>query len=341
MNVTFGKFHLQCAKCTSRIEKIGFVRCDKCHTYYCDVNCKDLDSSEHNETCLRDNIVDVYAPKKENNCSFCDTENCTLKCGKCVYTYYCGAECQKKDWKLHKTICAVESAKHKLNDLFLDTLTDSQGVYVSTHNHVIRRFIISDIFKYLDKYLELVEDTNKIIIRTSNEFSGKSKGNLKHKGVVKTVNNFKNYVQSLESKYSLSYKPCTLEEWKNGIKNFNIMDMIPKMKQGYLKKGPVKLIIKDGSIINILTPKEEISNTDTLFQGIVSGIISEINNKYIKLFDNVIKIMEENTDREYYIDILECIDCNFGCYFQYNYITTKTKNELDYIIGKVFIFSTK
>jgi len=38
------------------------------------------------------------------------------KCSRCMMTTYCGADCQKLDWKKHKQICCQEFIKdHKLN----------------------------------------------------------------------------------------------------------------------------------------------------------------------------------------------------------------------------------
>lgn len=45
---------------------------------------------------------------KINFCSYCCKENCTQKCSKCHKAYYCNSECQKSDWKAHKTICKAD-----------------------------------------------------------------------------------------------------------------------------------------------------------------------------------------------------------------------------------------
>jgi hypothetical protein len=39
------------------------------------------------------------------DCSVCGSTGKTKKCGKCEKRYYCGRECQQKDWKRHKPEC--------------------------------------------------------------------------------------------------------------------------------------------------------------------------------------------------------------------------------------------
>lgn len=36
----------------------------------------------------------------------CEKNSCAMKCSKCRVIYYCGKECQTKDWKAHKRVCA-------------------------------------------------------------------------------------------------------------------------------------------------------------------------------------------------------------------------------------------
>lgn len=36
----------------------------------------------------------------------CNKDSCAMKCSKCRVIYYCGRECQTKDWKAHKRVCA-------------------------------------------------------------------------------------------------------------------------------------------------------------------------------------------------------------------------------------------
>jgi MYND finger len=41
----------------------------------------------------------------QNVCVRCAAPGATKKCGRCLKVFYCGAECQKADWKLHKLDC--------------------------------------------------------------------------------------------------------------------------------------------------------------------------------------------------------------------------------------------
>ncbi len=41
-----------------------------------------------------------------NKCAYCEKESLKLKrCTKCKYVYYCNSDCQRADWKNHKSIC--------------------------------------------------------------------------------------------------------------------------------------------------------------------------------------------------------------------------------------------
>jgi hypothetical protein len=48
-------------------------------------------------------------------CGGCDSGGCELKCA-CKLVYYCGRECQKKDWPRHKKNCAAALDK-KVKDV--------------------------------------------------------------------------------------------------------------------------------------------------------------------------------------------------------------------------------
>jgi hypothetical protein len=43
-------------------------------------------------------------------CGCCSEPGCTLKCA-CKLVFYCGTECQGKDWPVHKKVCTVLHAK--------------------------------------------------------------------------------------------------------------------------------------------------------------------------------------------------------------------------------------
>ena len=38
-------------------------------------------------------------------CRVCKAPQCSKRCADCHYTYYCGAACQRRDWRAHKNLC--------------------------------------------------------------------------------------------------------------------------------------------------------------------------------------------------------------------------------------------
>ncbi|KAL8438467.1 hypothetical protein Efla_002217 [Eimeria flavescens] len=49
------------------------------------------------------------APSKPK-CENCGKEDVPLRrCGGCQKVFYCGAQCQREDWRLHKRICVTGS----------------------------------------------------------------------------------------------------------------------------------------------------------------------------------------------------------------------------------------
>ena len=59
----------------------------------------------------RDQPVVKMKIKKEKQCSKCGiVSNAASKCAGCQGVYYCGRECQKQHWKVHKTTCSEADA---------------------------------------------------------------------------------------------------------------------------------------------------------------------------------------------------------------------------------------
>lgn len=46
-----------------------------------------------------------FVPTYDKWCLFCDNKNCSLRCSKCKYVFFCNKDCQKKSWKIHKKHC--------------------------------------------------------------------------------------------------------------------------------------------------------------------------------------------------------------------------------------------
>jgi len=72
----------------------------------------------------------AYVPQRANFCSFCFQESSALsKCASCSLFYYCGPECQKKDWlAYHKIEC--EGLKKAANIEYSNELILSLRLYL-------------------------------------------------------------------------------------------------------------------------------------------------------------------------------------------------------------------
>lgn len=51
----------------------------------------------------------LLSPQEANMglCGCCGEPNADMRCGRCQGMYYCSAECQRKDWKIHKQGCKM------------------------------------------------------------------------------------------------------------------------------------------------------------------------------------------------------------------------------------------
>ena len=88
--------------------KVGknFDFCLSCKTYYlCKEHKKKID--EHVVVC--DKFPDVLpgegGPETVVKCRRCRKQTKLMKCSVCEKVSYCGAQCQKEDWKRHKVFC--------------------------------------------------------------------------------------------------------------------------------------------------------------------------------------------------------------------------------------------
>ena len=69
----------------------------------------------------------------ENCCGQCSKPSKT-KCSRCKTTYYCGVECQKKDWKDHKKFCKSNAVNKKI---IANPPTEPEGENVATDNLIL------------------------------------------------------------------------------------------------------------------------------------------------------------------------------------------------------------
>ena len=84
----------------------GMNRCMSCGTHYL---CKRHEGkiNEHVSVCPKfaDLLPDEKKGKPIVKCRRCRKEANLMKCSVCESVWYCGATCQKEDWKRHKVFC--------------------------------------------------------------------------------------------------------------------------------------------------------------------------------------------------------------------------------------------
>ena len=87
------------------IEK-GMNRCMSCGTHYL---CKKHEGKIHEHVSVCPKFADLLPDEKKGKtivkCRRCRKETKLMKCSVCEKVYYCGATCQKDDWKRHKLFC--------------------------------------------------------------------------------------------------------------------------------------------------------------------------------------------------------------------------------------------
>ena len=81
-------------------------RCSKCLSFYLCEKHKDK-INDHVVVCPKfpDVLPDEKKLKKIVKCRRCRKESKLMKCAVCKSVWYCGAQCQKDDWKRHKVFC--------------------------------------------------------------------------------------------------------------------------------------------------------------------------------------------------------------------------------------------
>ena len=89
----------------NKVEK-NMSRCMRCLSFYL---CKKHERkiNEHVSVCPKfpDVLPDEKKIDKIVKCRRCRKESKLMKCGNCGSVWYCGATCQKEDWKRHKVFC--------------------------------------------------------------------------------------------------------------------------------------------------------------------------------------------------------------------------------------------
>ena len=59
---------------------------------------------------LGNSVAQQKMASNDKACRVCDAVEKTKKCSGCEKVYYCGRECQRADWKAHKSSCTQEKA---------------------------------------------------------------------------------------------------------------------------------------------------------------------------------------------------------------------------------------
>ena len=69
----------------------------------------------------------------ENGCGQCSKPSKT-KCSRCKTIYYCGVECQKKDWKGHKKFCKSNAVN---KEVIVKPPAEPEGENVATDSLIL------------------------------------------------------------------------------------------------------------------------------------------------------------------------------------------------------------
>ena len=110
-----------CANCDIFIDReplvargTDFLVCGQCRNVpYCTVACHDAYWVQHKAECgqpraVRTKFVNVLAA---DCCNSCLCAGARLQCTACKAVRYCDAECQRADWKRHKSACAKKGGQ--------------------------------------------------------------------------------------------------------------------------------------------------------------------------------------------------------------------------------------
>ena len=54
--------------------------------------------------------IHVTLMVSRRTCSLCGHMSELKACGQCLETYYCGTECQGRDWPMHRELCSVSES---------------------------------------------------------------------------------------------------------------------------------------------------------------------------------------------------------------------------------------
>ena len=105
-NKVASESHRMCSVDGCNIVQEMMNRCLKCLSFYM---CKTHEKLIHDHVVVCPKFPDVLPDedelKKIVKCRRCRKESKLMKCAVCESVWYCGATCQKEDWKRHKVFC--------------------------------------------------------------------------------------------------------------------------------------------------------------------------------------------------------------------------------------------
>lgn len=118
------------------------VFCGRCEAaYYCSFECRDAHAMEHAVHC---NLIAEHGPFVDKMlCRHCgvaeNSETPHKRCGRCKWATYCSQECQKADWKKHKSSCKLVAEKNDENhNAALESVEDRLGEFTQQYTDSIR-----------------------------------------------------------------------------------------------------------------------------------------------------------------------------------------------------------
>ena len=128
--------------------KEGAKRCSRCKVqFYCSKECQQKDWKNHKNVCneLHQRSVGLA----QDICSVCSKEG-TKKCNKCEVKFYYSRECQKKDWKNHRTICEDTG-----NVVEFTNSSEPPSEFLGTQKEMLSQFLSmapSETLTFVPKY---------------------------------------------------------------------------------------------------------------------------------------------------------------------------------------------
>ena len=153
-----------CKTCKCNIYSTS-IKCDKCQiTDYCSIPCKEMNNKIHGELCEFIKKTHNKSHYMNRWCANCKEFNIKAKsCSQCKLVYYCNADCQKKNWKHHKTLCkAIREEEEKIPEKIKNNIKKNpvkQDIEIMKQDNKI----IKQDIEITKQDIEIMKQDNKII----------------------------------------------------------------------------------------------------------------------------------------------------------------------------------